>query len=148
MRETGGPRTRREEGRTRAARAACSWTFWSQLCTTKIAACEAATNRFRPFNRDNGRPRVYGTNFHRRLRWSREWIKVGERLLYLSVSLGNTVWLPGVVDEDLVSWMVAWILRYRFLPCHFFVQREYFYHLLEDVNSQFSWNIESLYFII
>lgn len=56
--------------------------------------------------------------------------------------------ITGVVDEDLVSWMVAWILRYRFLPCHFFVQREYFYHLLEDVNSQFSWNIESLYFII
>lgn len=47
--------------------------FWSQLCTTKIAACEAATNRFRPFNRDNGRPLVYGTNFHRRLRWSPEW---------------------------------------------------------------------------
>lgn len=34
--------------------------------------------------------------------------------------------ITGVLDENLVSWMGAWILRYRFLSCHFFVQTEFF----------------------
>lgn len=70
------------------ARAVCPWTDHS--CAPRNCSVRAATKRFRPFNRDNGRPRD-GTNFPapKIAMLSREPDKSHRSLVIPTVSLGN-----------------------------------------------------------